>query len=99
MFCHHTASESGGAISSQKFVRIVVSATTFSSNTAIDGAALSLKDNASAVLDGGVQLLGNVAAKSGGGVAAEGNTQVRMQHTRPHAEQLPEKSATFYDSV
>jgi hypothetical protein len=81
------ASENGGAISSQQFARIAVRASTFSSNRAMDGAAIGLKDNASAVLEAGVQLLGNVAEKTGGGLAAEGNTQVsrRMRVQRVSA--------------
>jgi hypothetical protein len=74
--CHFVASESGGAIGVQQFARIAVSGSTISSNSAMDGAGIGLRDNASAVLDGGVQLLGNVADKTGGGLAAEGNTQV-----------------------
>lgn len=78
---HPAAAESGGAISSQQLSRITVSASTFSTNHAMDGATIGLKDNSSAVLEAGVRLLGNVAEKSGGGLAAEGSTQVGLQQT------------------
>jgi hypothetical protein len=73
------ASENGGAISSQQFAHIAINSSTFSSNHAMDGAVVGLKDNSSAVLEAGVRLRGNVVEKSGGGLAAEGSTQVRLQ--------------------
>lgn len=75
--CCPAASESGGAISAQQFAHVAISTTTLRSNTAMDGAGVCLKDNASAVLIAGVQLLDNIADKFGGGLAAEGNAQVR----------------------